>query len=507
MERLSRRQFLRRVSALGAGLALAGPILAACGPTPQPTATPTPAPKPVAKEPTATPKAPVTVEKKEAVKEVTPAAKEVVKIRCNSWFNKWFKTYPVWTKRFEGKYPHIKVEIEEMPSGKLEYQAKLESQMVAGTIADCMVPSRSHTQNKFYDTGYTLDLTDRVKADGINLVKDYCLCGAEIWCGRIFALPGEWEMGAIFYNKTMLKKAGAKDPWDDFGGKWTWNDAIEMATKCTKDTSGDGRVDQWGLEVGYTGLTMPYGEMAWMFGGDITDWQEMKYILDSKEAMQGIKFIYDLVVKKKLVLTLEEQKEVTQAGVANPFSAGKTALKIRLSPDLEWTRKEIKDFEWDTVYYPDLDATHLGYPLSTGHPSVVNKASKYPDEAYLFIKWFAGPEVMGEEFAKGKLGVPPLIAAHAEFNKPAGPPQHVEVFTKAIDKGYGIHFRHHNTFESWDDIWAPAMDLVYLKGQDLEKTVLKANADMNASIQFGKCKPYQGITVPLKPGMTSPIRY
>ena len=43
----------------------------------------------------------------------------------------------------------------------------------------------------------------------------------------------------VYYNKTMIKAAGAKDPWDDLKGKWTLDDMLEIAKLCTKkDASG-----------------------------------------------------------------------------------------------------------------------------------------------------------------------------------------------------------------------------------------------------------------------------
>lgn len=51
------------------------------------------------------------------------------------------------------------------------------------------------------------------------------------------------------YNKNILEKEGLPDPRDLYEeGNWTWQAADEIIREVTKDTTGDGIIDQFGLE-------------------------------------------------------------------------------------------------------------------------------------------------------------------------------------------------------------------------------------------------------------------
>lgn len=56
--------------------------------------------------------------------------------------------------------------------------------------------------------------------------------------------------GGIFFNKRMLKEAGIPEdePYDlQACGEWTWEKFEEYCKKLTKDTDGDGKIDQYAM--------------------------------------------------------------------------------------------------------------------------------------------------------------------------------------------------------------------------------------------------------------------
>ncbi len=61
---------------------------------------------------------------------------------------------------------------------------------------------------------------------------------------------GLWNTGAVvtFYNKSLIEREGLPDPYKLYKeNKWTWDQATEIIKKATKDTDGDGEIDQWGV--------------------------------------------------------------------------------------------------------------------------------------------------------------------------------------------------------------------------------------------------------------------
>lgn len=62
--------------------------------------------------------------------------------------------------------------------------------------------------------------------------------------------PDSEPRGGIFYNKRLFKEAGIPEdePYDlQAAGNWTWDEFEEYCKKLTKDTDGDGKIDQYAM--------------------------------------------------------------------------------------------------------------------------------------------------------------------------------------------------------------------------------------------------------------------
>ena len=52
----------------------------------------------------------------------------------------------------------------------------------------------------------------------------------------------------MVYNQSMLEREGLPDIYDLWtSGNWTWEEAEKLATAVTRDTDGDGSIDQYGI--------------------------------------------------------------------------------------------------------------------------------------------------------------------------------------------------------------------------------------------------------------------
>src|SRR5438067_1717713 len=121
---------------------------------------------------------------------------------------------------FAPKNPKIKVNVVPQPSNG--YDGVVAS-FAAGSAPDSLWVAGQYGP-RLYDSNELIDLTDRFKAAKMNLQDDYISSKLEIWNGKIRGVPETVSPHAWYYNKTMLKQAGGKDPWDDLKGDWTWAD-------------------------------------------------------------------------------------------------------------------------------------------------------------------------------------------------------------------------------------------------------------------------------------------
>ena len=502
----NRREFIR-LTALGAAGAA---ILAACAPAAPPAATPVPQPAEAAKPaattaPSAapTPTAAAAAKPTEAPKPTTAptvaakpaAAKEPFKLIYNTWWPQMADVLKPMIPTFQAKFPNVTVEEQVLPY--MEWIQKYEATMVAGTAPDTFC-GNLFISPKFYKPDLHMEFTDRLKADNIDLKKDYFITATEIWCNKIYGLPFDLDSNAVFYNKTMIKKEYGKDLWDDMGGKWTINDWRDIMIACTKDTKGKGKPDQWGA-AGH----MPNHEnwnqsMSFTNGGTIFDYDNMKYTWTSDIATETFKWGYDLWKEKKVYVPPEESKALSSAGVSSPFAAGMVATYYRAVADLPFFVREIGDkFEWDCIFLPGKTKEKPGVGLVAGNPNLVYAKTKHPDEAYEWVKFLCGDEVQ-TYFAKEGICVPTLKKAVPQF-KQFPKVKHAYIFAEVPQNDYHIHILHFASIEN-RNLTGAKMDEIFTGGADWKSTIKAMNDELNAKVQYGDCMPFQGMKMPIAGG-------
>ena len=148
---------------------------------------------------------------------------------------------------FEEQHPGVKVEY---VSGimKEDYSEWLSEQMMKGTAPDVFFVTGEHF-NDFAAADALKDLApfmeEDAEFDGEKYYSSACEYG--IYEGKQYALPFECAPKLMFVNKSILTAEGIPMPAVD----WTWEDFYKICRKVTKDTDGNGTVDQFGT-VGYT---------------------------------------------------------------------------------------------------------------------------------------------------------------------------------------------------------------------------------------------------------------
>ena len=416
-------------------------------------------------------------------------------IRFLHWFSNFLTPLePVITEYQERTKTKITVEL----IGLGDYPAKVTAAFAADAAPDLLF-SYSQNDSKYYDAGSILDLSDRWKRDKFTL-GDYALMGTERWCAKGYGMPFYAEPFSIYYNKTLLRQNGLPDPWDTKKGDWTWDDLVELARRVTRPARGDEPAGIFGIWWPYANVTY-FGPNIWTFGGDHVDFEHMTWKLDSPVSLEAYQRFSRWVRTDKIALAdgTPEAKAIAAAySGRDPFSAGRALFRFRSITDLVTYQKQVgSDFEWDILPVPK-QGNQVGVSMTAGHPHIIWARSKYPDQTYDFAKHLAGPEVQ-ELVGKGRVALPALKAKFDTFLTPP-PVPHASVFTDVYKKPRGIHFRHHNTPENWDQYGAAITPLL-LGEKPLQAGLQELNQQVNAKVEYGTCAPYKGLKHPLPPGV------
>jgi multiple sugar transport system substrate-binding protein len=481
MNPCSRRAWVRSL-----GATFGGALLVACGGEAAPAA-------PAAKaEPTkalaVAPTAASVATSAPAPTAVPKAKGPGVEVNFNTWYEAVIPPTQPLFKQFEEEF-NVKLTVDLSASNR--DTAKYTAWYASGTAPD-VVCGDNFIWSKFYNANAILEISDYLKRDKIDLKKDYVLMGSEIWCGKTYAFPFDADPRAVYYNKTLLKQAGAKDPWDDLKGEWTLDDMEEAMYKAARVT-GNAGTDVYGVRTDAWGMSESNGMFVWTFGGTWADFDAMKYTLDSKASLDAHDFIkgwYD----RKYVMPSAVQTEL--GGGEKAFGQGRAVFRIRAAAAHSQIRKEIGgNFEYDIAPFPGRVKGQPGVTIVSGNPHTVSKTTKVPDQAYDLIRWLGGP-VVQNHWAKEKIQLPTLKSAQAEYVR--DPKLHTQVFADSYKVPYGIHFRHDNTRRHYDE-YVKEMNEVFAGAKTMADTLKSFTARINNEVEYGSCLPYKGSVVPIKP--------
>ncbi|WP_414079437.1 ABC transporter substrate-binding protein [Streptococcus suis] len=146
---------------------------------------------------------------------------------------------------FEEKYPQVEVRYE-TGIDKADYSDWLSDQLVSGTQPDIfIVPERDF--NLLASTGSLANLSPLLQQKIDHQIYYTEALHAGQYNGMQFALPFETNPIMMCINNDLLEKEGIALPQSG----WTLADFYRICQQVTKDTDGDGVIDQYG-SVGYT---------------------------------------------------------------------------------------------------------------------------------------------------------------------------------------------------------------------------------------------------------------
>ena len=153
---------------------------------------------------------------------------------------------------FMKEHPNIKVEIQAISTNDI--YTKLSAMATTPDDLPQIFFTSADAVATLHDLELTKDLTnllpDDLTAEFANGVLDSCKLGDEI-----AYFPVALQPQAIIYRKDRFKEAGLEIPK-------TWDEFVECAKALTKDTDGDGEVDQWGF--GMVGSNNSSGQSRFM---------------------------------------------------------------------------------------------------------------------------------------------------------------------------------------------------------------------------------------------------
>jgi multiple sugar transport system substrate-binding protein len=196
---------------------------------------------------------------------------------------------------FERDHPDVRVEMEVVPYQL--YYAKILASTASGATMGDVVAIDDWFAPELFNRQYTLSLQPYVDRD--LKLEDFITPVFEI-CrlpsgdrGDLLAFPFATGTTMLFYNKDLFQDADI--PFPD--STWMYADLLAAARRLTRDTDGDGRIDQWGFltdDGSFTG----FDTMLYSLGGRILSSDLRESELDRPASISAFQLIVDLVRKE-----------------------------------------------------------------------------------------------------------------------------------------------------------------------------------------------------------------
>ncbi|MGD0174447.1 MAG: extracellular solute-binding protein [Anaerolineales bacterium] len=287
-----------------------------------------------------------------------------------------------------------------------------------------------------------------------------------------FGLPRDFQTIVVFYNRDMFDKAGVAYP----KAGWTYDDLRATAKALTKDTNGDGKIDQFGYVIDPWDMEPGWSEIIWAYGGDIVNADHTKTLIGEPKARQALQFLYDMM---RVDNTIPDPNTTTQYG-GDLFLSGNAAMMAMG----HWSVPSYSEatFKWDVVPMPAGPAGQATSVNSAGF--VVGKDSPHPEAAFAFIKFVlsqAGQTRLAQMgFAcpvlKSVAASPAFLQQKAQINHQIFIDSLAYAHMKPVFKGY----------DEWASVVGDGMTPVWNGEADLNKTLDAIVVDADAVLAKNK---------------------
>ncbi|MEJ1116264.1 extracellular solute-binding protein [Paenarthrobacter sp. CCNWLY172] len=323
---------------------------------------------------------------------------------------------------FEAANSGVAVELQPIQANDDDYGTKLAlAQRSAETAPDVFYEDTFKVRSDV-DAGYLLKLDGYLeKWDDWSLFNEAAKAAGRADDGSIYAVPLGTDTRAIWYNKTVLQKAGVSLPWQPK----TWDDILTTA-RAVK--ASDPNVIAFNMYAGKgTGEgTVMQGFYELLYGTDSTLYDEnaRKWVVGSQGFTDSLAFLKTLYDEKLAVSPAEAlDANVWKKVFGEWFPQGKLAATVEGSYTPSFWQKggayEWAGYEQDmgVAMFPTRNGQEPGgVSMSGGWTLAVGAKSKNPDLAFQFLTTALNKKnALAYDINNSQIAVRTDVAAEADY--------------------------------------------------------------------------------------------
>ena len=355
--------------------------------------------------------------------------------------------------KFSELNPNVKIEQVAYPYNSIKDQLLI---MSSGGNAPDIAQVKGEWVASLYNAGSLQPLDDLLPKETIDDYYPGLLEGTK-YDGKIVSVPWAPSPALLYYNKTLMAKAGYNEP------PKTWAELIEQATKISSLSDGENKT--YGLGVSskkLTGTGYFFLINMWQNGGDFVD-KDGNVVINSEGNINAFTEIKGLI-KNKVVPEGLEIKELR-----NLFAQGQLGFIFDVEVGFGIFDKgspKGADFakEYAATFVPGVDSAQ-GKTFAVEHQLVVFNDSKNKEMSAKLLDFLTGTEGISiyNENNGGKLPARKSVASLDFYNKPEN--QKLKPFSDSLSFATSLP-THTDAFASACEDIAEAIQRVSLNNED-----------------------------------------
>ena len=230
---------------------------------------------------------------------------------------------------------------------KDDYGTTITGMMTAKNLPDVFYMGPENVKS-YVDNGYVLDMKPILESEGLDTSDILAsTLGAYEYEDGQYGLPHDSSVFAYAYNKDLFDEAGLDYPDPDH--PYTYEEFVEVCKALTKDTDGDGELDQWGCAFAPTLMIQP-----WIYSNGtsfLTDDYKTVNVTDPA-FIEAVDDMVALTTEYHVTPTVEQEAGtgVYQRwidGTVGFYACGTWDIAAFMDP-------EVVNFNWDLCAYPTL---------------------------------------------------------------------------------------------------------------------------------------------------------
>lgn len=306
--------------------------------------------------------------------------------------------------KFQKSHPDIKVEVKDYKAAYMststegisedektraqkaieDYEKVTSTELMAGKGADIM-EVMGLPYNKFIDKNALANMSEMIKNDSTFDINNYNqgLLNACKYKDNLYLMPINFSFTSFGANKNIMKKEGLNID----STKWTWKEFLTIAQKITKDTNGDGKLEQYALPKMTAEEIFRYIYADEYL--DFIDFDKKTANFDSKNFIELLNFSKDFSKENIYNIAMDSEKLWS---MTDPGTIGFNQYYLSTYQGVTMAQA-LNNGEVEFINMPSYNGKRNPKSFIPGRTFSINNNSELKAEAWEFIKLLLSDEI------------------------------------------------------------------------------------------------------------------